>query len=660
MILHVWSRLRQWILLGIATITISPVLLGGTSAWDPVTDAEKNLKAPVIDKDAGAEALFWRVHVTNEYYGTTFEHYVRIKIFNQRGCETQHSTSVEGLGTNSISDISGRTIKADGTILELEKSAISISTIIKTGSLKYQRASFAMPGVEPGAIIEYRWRETLGGFRTHFRLQFQRDIPVQEVKYFIKAMDIGFGAGISLAAFLTQPTVQPKGKDGWYEITVTNVPAYLEEPMMPPDAQVKPWVLVFRTEKAKVDPQKYWIDEGKRLFEAAKPYIKVNNDVRRATEEATLGAKDPEEKLDGLVRYCRSKIKNLADDDVTERQREKAKENHSPSDTLKRASGTSFDINVLFAAMASAAGFDDTRVALLANRDDLIFDTRLTDIYFLPYFAVAVKRDSNWRFYNPASDDLPSGMLPWQQEGADALIVDAKNPSFTKTSVSEPEKSNEKREGTFELREDGTLAGEVRILYTGHCAAGRRAERRAESAAQREEAVRAAVTQRFSNAKVSEIKLENVEDPEKPLIYAFRVTVPGYAQKTGKRLFLPTEFFEHGAAPLFPASNRKYPVFFHYGWAEEDNIQFILPHGYELEHAETPSSLNFGRVGNYTIALRTGDGKLFCERKLVFGRESMLIFGSETYTQLKGAFDKIAERDEHTITLHQQSNKGKQ
>ena len=34
--------------------------------WLPVTDAERDLKTPQVDKDAGAEILLWRVHVVDE------------------------------------------------------------------------------------------------------------------------------------------------------------------------------------------------------------------------------------------------------------------------------------------------------------------------------------------------------------------------------------------------------------------------------------------------------------------------------------------------------------------------------------------------------------------------------------------------------------------
>ena len=50
----------------------------------------------------------------------------------------------------------------------------------------------------------------------------------------------------------------------------------------------------------------------------------------------------------------------------------------------------------------------------------------------------------------------------------------------------------------------------------------------------------------MSTAELSDIRIENVTDPVKPFIYAFHVKVPGYAQRTGKRLFLQPAFFQRG------------------------------------------------------------------------------------------------------------------
>jgi hypothetical protein len=94
--------------------------------WRPVDPAELSLKAPVVEKDADAEALFWEVHIDDTLEGVVFNHYIRIKIFTERGREDQSKIDIpfgkfSRKGHNvAIKDIAARTIKPDGSIVELK------------------------------------------------------------------------------------------------------------------------------------------------------------------------------------------------------------------------------------------------------------------------------------------------------------------------------------------------------------------------------------------------------------------------------------------------------------------------------------------------------------------------------------------------------------
>ncbi len=622
--------------------------------WLPVTDEERSLKAPTIDPEAGAEALFWHIHVADEDSGAVLFHYLRIKVFNQRGVEAQSSRDIEYSGNRTIADVAGRTIKPDGTIVELQKEAILHRDIAKAGGFKVKAVSFVMPAVEPGAIIEYRWREVRAGeYSNYVRMPFSRDIPVHEIKYFVRPLD-GARFPMRLRTFRAQTSAMTKEKDGFSSLFVKNVPAYKEEPLMPSEWVVRPWTLVFYADDVKSSPDKYWASESKYLYELDEPYLKVNGDVRQAADDAIAGLKDPEAQLAKLLQYCRGRIKRFGDQDVTERQREKAKENNKPSDTLKRGIGSGFDVNMLFAAMARAEGFD-VRVARLGDRSDRTFDKAFLNTFFLHTMDIAVKVSDKWRFYDAAAKSLPAGMLRWQEEGAQALVTDPKELLFVEAPFSEPEQSLSKRTGAFELDGTGTLQGDVRLAYTGHAAALRREQQSAESEARREDDIRDMVHEQFNNAEVSDVETENLDDPEKPLVYSYKVKVPGYAQRTGKRLFVQLAYFQHGIGAQFPASDRTNPVWFEYPWSEEDHLVFNVPPGFETENATAPHSFSLGPVGDYKVSVRAGQGRLLYDRTLVFGRGGRLAFPVQTYPTLKKVFDAIHDEDQHTLTLHQKA-----
>ena len=144
------------LLLAIAYFLITAVpALADDKSWKPVDQ----VKAPVVEKDADAEVIFWEVFVDIGSSRVSFSHYIRIKIFTERGRDSQSKVDLIYVGKNKIEDIAGRTIKADGTIIELKKDAVFDRIIVKGKDLQIKARSFAMPAVEPQAIIEYRWRE---------------------------------------------------------------------------------------------------------------------------------------------------------------------------------------------------------------------------------------------------------------------------------------------------------------------------------------------------------------------------------------------------------------------------------------------------------------------------------------------------------------------
>ncbi|HKR02498.1 MAG TPA: DUF3857 and transglutaminase domain-containing protein [Pyrinomonadaceae bacterium] len=627
--------------------------------WKPVTPEDLALKAPIVEKDADAEAIFWEVRVDDSQVDElSLKHYIRIKVFNERGRESQSKVDLPYLGFNKIKDVSARVIKADGTIVELKKDDVFERTIIKLSGLKVKAKSFALPGVEPGAIIEYRWREVHpGGSADRLRLQFQREIPVQTVTYFLRPY-----AGMQYKPFNMGEAKFIKDKDNFHRLTKTNMPAFREESKMPPEDEVRAWIFLFYHEGEKIVAEKYWKEMGKKIYELTKEDMKANDEVKAAAVAIVGDASTPEEKLKRIYEFCRTKIKNVNDDSIelTLEERSKFKENKSPADTLKREIGTGSNIDMLFAALARAAGFD-SRLALSGNRDDLFFNKDLAHVSFLASSFVAVRVGEEWRFFSPAERYTPFGMLGWPEEGQEALITDSKEPVWVRTPVAPVTSSQEKRTGKFRLLEDGTLEGDVRIEYTGHLAAEKKEYNDDDSPSEREETLRNRVKEQMSTAELSDIKIENVTDPLKPFVYSFHVRVPGYAQRTGKRLFVQPAFFEHGVAPIFPTSGRTHAIYFHFPWSEEDTVTIQLPDGFSLDNPDSPAPFASGDITRYDVKIfSTKDERgIVYKRNFFFGGGGSgvdlerLYYDASGYSQLKGLFDAVHKQDNHTITLKQ-------
>ena len=55
--------------------------------WRPVTPAEVQQKTPKVEPDADAEAIFWEVRIDDSNLDLVMKHYVRVKVFTDKGRE---------------------------------------------------------------------------------------------------------------------------------------------------------------------------------------------------------------------------------------------------------------------------------------------------------------------------------------------------------------------------------------------------------------------------------------------------------------------------------------------------------------------------------------------------------------------------------------------
>jgi hypothetical protein len=630
---------------------LSPILVAEN--WAPISPADLASKQAEVEPGADAEAIFWEIRAKDksdigDTSVTVYDYYIRIKVYTDRGREKLGTVDLTYGPRGAIKYIEARTIKPDGTILDLKKDAIFEREVVKSRYLKLKAKSFALPGVEPGCIIEYRWREEVP-FRWYKRIHCQREIPVRRVTVWVTPHErASFGTG--RYSHGVNPSALENQKGGSLMTYVTNLPAFKEEPSMPPEDQVRGWMLFYYGEDFGKNPGDYWKKLGKSVWDDAKSIMRQNDDVRQKAAELVAGATSDDEKLRKIYEFCRSEIKN-ADDDAsfTQEQRAKLKKNDSPSDTLKRKVGTGRDISMLFGSLVRAVGMD-ARYARLPDRGDVFFDMNFPDEYFLTTWDIAVKVGDKWRFFDPGSMYVEYGMLRWREEGVQALISDPKEPFFYPTPVSPYSRTLTRRTADLALTADGAIEGDVVMEYTGHWAAILKENHDEESLTEREEAVKEMVKQSLKTAELSQISLENITALDQPFVYKFHIRVPDYAQKTGKRLFLQPAFFQKGDPPRFSSSERTHAVYFNYPWEEQDKLTIQLPEDYALESPEMPAPLSAGQVSRHETKATIQGNKLSFQRTFFFDG---LLFQKEQYPALKAYFDDCHKNDNATLTLKQ-------
>ena len=655
--------LRRLFFVLIAIVLAAPVA-AQPREWKPLDPSELAMTTPKVQADADAEALLWEVWVADEMsvayelqLSTVFHHYVKIKIFTDRGREAYATVDIPYVNGMDVRDVAARTTRPDGSSVELKRSDIFKRTIVKANDFKVQAVSFAVPAIDRGVIVEYRWREVYrDSLASNLRLPFSRELPVHLVRYYVKPLDFGGEFAMSGIPFNAAFAPPQEVKGGYTMISLEKVAADREEPYDLPQFERRPWLFLHYVSRGAPKGAEYWQKFSKALYEDYARRAKPNDDIRKLAASSVTGAATETERAVALVGVVRERVKRYDLDTTQPAARRQSRENRNAADVLKRGTGNGEDTLVLFLALAQAAGLD-ARVAAAPNRADFFHKAHHENDYFVRGRIAAVRRNQEWLFFDPSNEHSGSGDLPWYYEWQEVLIGDPKGVVSARTPLSAPDKSAKRRTGTFVLSEDGTLEGECALTYTGQWSATFREQEDQQTPAERERTLKESLEKRFPGIEVSQVRIENVENASAPYKNVYRVRIPGYAQRTGSRLFLTPGVFQKGIGPVFSAAGRTSDVYFPFAWSEEDDVTIEMPPGFELEQPERPSNIEAGAARwALVMAMDQSQNRLVVKRSFAMGLTNTILFPQKTYPALKQFFDRVHAQDGHTLVLRKRGS----
>ena len=154
--------------------------------------------------------------------------------------------------------------------------------------------------------------------------------------------------------------------------------------------------------------------------------------------------------------------------------------------------------------------------------------------------------------------------------------------------------------------------------------------------------------------EIKDIKIENILDADKPIIYRFNIKIPQYAPQTRSRVFVQPNIFERNANPVFISKVRDSDIVFPYRSQEIDQITIELPANLVVETAESPKvPRDDTKSVLYDVQIkRDADGrKLIYSRKLSLGAADRLRFPNTAYAYFKGLFESVQIADQTAVSL---------
>lgn len=612
--------------------------------WPPIPADELALKA--APGNPGAHAiLLYREFYANDNDNSDLNFY-RIKVLSEEGKKYADIEIPYIQKSLKIEDIEARTVRPDGTAVNFQ-GQIFDKTVVKAREIKYLAKSFPLPEVQVGSIIEYRYKrnwdwQLLSGTRW----LIQHPLFTRRAKFSFRPQS---GAALYWAAFGLAKDIEPRMEpDRVIRLEMENIAALEEESYMPPEAMVQMRV-EFYYRALSESPGQYWNRIGKEFH----GYFEEFMGKRKEMEQAVRSLITPSDSDDAKLRKIYAsvqQVRNLSFErpkTEAEEKRDKLKDNKDVQDVWEHGRGYGTEVNMLFTALARAAGLEAGMI-LLAARNQNLFDPNIPDARQLNANAVLVRLNGQDFYADPATKFCPYGLLPWEETSVRGLRPTKEGCLFVESPGARSTEALTKRSAVLRLEADGSLKGDLHVVFAGREALQRRLNARDDGETTRkkdlEEECKAWL---MSGAKVTLTDAGGWESAEAPLEVDFNLEIPGYAASTGRRLLLPAAVFQSGRKNPFQHAERKYPLYFSYPWRESDDLTVELPSGYRIETLPETRSTEL-TCGNYEIERETQAGKLRVHREFEIRG---VLYPREYYPAVREFFNVVRTGDEEQVVL---------
>jgi hypothetical protein len=259
-------------------------LASARQKWADILPEDLRATTSKTTPDADAEIIFSRHVLDSGTLHTRIENHIQAKIYTEQGVTQSSLFRIQTLGGQKAENIAARMVKPDGTFSELKPEDFRETKISSTRLTNVWQTSFAFPNLEPGDIVEYLWDDRLADefFSVH-GFSCQSEFPTREYRLTIEKNR----ADLDLV-WLNCSKVErlPERRGG----TVRDLPAFLAEPLMPPESQFRSRVVIVSSNPLIPPNLMSWDALGRDLSLQFRAKIHPDKTVRAKAAELIRGA----------------------------------------------------------------------------------------------------------------------------------------------------------------------------------------------------------------------------------------------------------------------------------------------------------------------------------------------------------------------------------
>jgi len=607
----------------------------------------------------GAAAVYlYREETTDDqlhFHG----YYERIKVLTEKGKEQATIRIPYEHGQFKVTNIAGRTIHADGTIIPLTVKPTDLVEV-KNAAFQVNTMVFTLPSVEVGSILEYRLDLRYDDSTVSSPIwQIQQPFFVYKAHYMFNPakMDgshtISDSQGHNLNNLMFATTGIPGEKvkadmQGRYTVDLTDIPATPSEDWMPPLNTLNQRVEFYYTYAH--SGNEFWDSEEKHWVKETEHFTNPTGQLKNAVAQIIAPSDTDEQKARKIyaavmkldnTRFTRKKS-------GAERKAEKLKDIKDAEDVWKQQSGSDDDMALLYVALGRATGLKVWPMKVV-DRNRAIFDPRLLNVNQLDDYIAIVEIGGKEVYLDPGQKMCTFSTLHWRHSLASGFRLSEKGVTIATTPATPYTNNAVKRVADLNVNAAGDVSGTVRFIMMGPEALRWRQMSLENDQDEVKKQFNESMQDEFPEGVQADFDhFLALDDSDANLIGVVKVS-GNIGSATGKHFFLPGSFFEARAKHPFVAQDKRTsPIDLHYPKSVQDDVTYHLPAGFSVESSPPATNTTWPEHAMLRIKSQATADSVEVARTLVY---NYTILDPKEYPNLHDFYQKVATADQEQLVL---------
>lgn len=517
---------------------------------------------------------------------TVSEYRETYKLYNENARHLAEIALPYNSSYEYIKVIKARTIKKDGTVIEVKPDDIRV-TAPYSEYLMYsdaQSLSFSMPAIEDECVIDYTYQKITepilmpGQFWTYWG--FNGVEPVMLCRYTVNTpadKPLKYKVYNSDTLKPTE-TLSADGKTRTYVWEIKNQKPIEPEPAMPPPKEVRIYMEATSLPDWGAIASWYW--------GLAKPQFKPNDAIKKTVKDLTAGKTENRDKVRAIYDYVANKVRYVGLEFGISAFRP-----HPAIDVHGNLYGDCKDKATLLITMLGLAGIKAHPVLIRAG-DTRPVDSGLPSLGAFNHCIALAEIDGKEIWLDATAETVGIGDIPDGDRGAQGFVIREGKGEFVTVPQYQPDENGATMTSTVQLKPDGSATAITELTLLGGSAQGIRAAVRTLPPDKQKEMIEGLMQSFATGGKLKDYKLTDPQSKEGAYTIKITYDAPNYAQKAGSLLIIPVNPANGRGAARNPFTKeaRLYPIVETENGIQQSTVTVHLPEGFDAE--EMPENID--------------------------------------------------------------------